>query len=568
MKNGGHFEQKPALFVRLIDFFTFMLQAICFQRDNGCSLQKGQMIRVNLFLLHVCQILHDIFQLADISRPVVRLHGVQSFARQGKRRASQIYTITTDKCVYQPRNIFRPFSQRRQMNRQNIEPVIQVGPKPSLFDHLLQILICGGDDPDVDRDYLVAPYAHDLPLLQHPQQPILDRSACVPDFIEKNRPFVRQFKPADVSALSRPGKSSLLVAEELAFQKRFGNRGKVYADERLPFSRGGIVNGLCQQFLARSRFAEQQHGGIASGNFFGDLDDLLKGLAFAVNFVKAVLGDQAFAVQAQPVVVLHLFDLRCLPKQQQTPQIASFHDDVHFSEKVSPACPVHEHFFIFVAVANRLHKVFRQTNGRFLPLDTRSVQMKRIDGFLIDKPDDFLLVQSDDCVFNPVDNTLQIHLQQAGMKNFIVQLLRDVNERLHGAGCYLLEIPVVKMGVNLQPRRQVDDPKADVDDLANRRRNMLGLARRYGDVNVQRIIRSGVIRIQLKVHPRCDQKPHRFVHRLGRIADEQYLHTSWYLQHFPQVVIGQHPLCHDRPGVLRQIRLHLFVDAFRGEYNQ
>ncbi len=72
--------------------------------------------------------------------------------------------------VGQKGNITRPVSQGRQWKGDHIEPVVEVLPEFPFLDHVGQILVGGGDDPDIHVDEPIPTHAADLPLLQDPKQ--------------------------------------------------------------------------------------------------------------------------------------------------------------------------------------------------------------------------------------------------------------------------------------------------------------------------------------------------------------------------------------------------------------
>ena len=47
--------------------------------------------------------------------------------------------------VDQQTDIFRPFTQGRQFNRENAEPIEEVGAEFTVLDHLNKITMCGAD---------------------------------------------------------------------------------------------------------------------------------------------------------------------------------------------------------------------------------------------------------------------------------------------------------------------------------------------------------------------------------------------------------------------------------------
>ncbi len=71
---------------------------------------------------------------------------------------------------HQVRNVLRPFAQRRNEYREDIEPVIEVAAELAVGDHLLQVAVGGGDQTHVDGKQLVAANPLKLVLLEHAQQ--------------------------------------------------------------------------------------------------------------------------------------------------------------------------------------------------------------------------------------------------------------------------------------------------------------------------------------------------------------------------------------------------------------
>ncbi len=68
------------------------------------------------------------------------------------------------------RDVLGAFAQGRGLQAKNIQPVVQVLSETPAPDRVAQILMGGGDDPDVDGDGLGAAETKYLALLQHAQQ--------------------------------------------------------------------------------------------------------------------------------------------------------------------------------------------------------------------------------------------------------------------------------------------------------------------------------------------------------------------------------------------------------------
>ena len=93
------------------------------------------------------------------------------------------------------------------------------------------------------------------------------------------RALIGRLELADL-AVRGPGKGPSLVAEQFAFQQRFGQCRAVQTDKRTLLARTGEVHGPRDQFLAHAAFAADQHRGpTGSGprNFLLDLSHQMAG---------------------------------------------------------------------------------------------------------------------------------------------------------------------------------------------------------------------------------------------------------------------------------------------------
>jgi len=94
-------------------------------------------------------------------------------------------------------DIFGPIAQPWQLNRKNVESIVEVGAKVALLNHLGQV--------SVGRGHQAKIYAHSsgvsqplkFLLLEKSQQFRLQLQANVIHFVKKECPFVRQFKATD-----------------------------------------------------------------------------------------------------------------------------------------------------------------------------------------------------------------------------------------------------------------------------------------------------------------------------------------------------------------------------------
>ena len=155
--------------------------------------------------------------------------------------------------LHEHRNVVAPIAQRRQLDRDDVKPVVQVLAERAFRDHLCQLGVGRGDDANIHLDRLVVTDAFELALLKRPQQLHLQRRAHRPHFVEEERAFVRLLE----SALARAdgaGERAAHVTEQLGFEQRFGNRAAVERDEAMGAARAVVMNGARHHFLCRSRF--------------------------------------------------------------------------------------------------------------------------------------------------------------------------------------------------------------------------------------------------------------------------------------------------------------------------
>src|SRR5207244_10341740 len=142
------------------------------------------------------------------------------------------------------------FTQRRDLNAHDVQAIKQIFAKLLRRDRLLQRFVGRGDNADIRLDRLVAANALERSGLQHAQNLRLRRQRHVADFVEKNRAFVALLELADALG-GGASERSLFVAEQLAFQQIFRNRGAVDRQERLGAAPAVMVNRARDQLLAR-----------------------------------------------------------------------------------------------------------------------------------------------------------------------------------------------------------------------------------------------------------------------------------------------------------------------------
>ena len=174
--------------------------------------------------------LDDVLQLADVARPGVADQGLHDRGRDGLDPPAHPPGELLGEVADQPRDVVRPLPQRRQHEREDVQPVVEVLAEAAVGDHPRQVAVRGRHQPHVHLDRLRAAEALELLLLQHAEQLGLQLQRDVADLVEEQRPLVGQLEAADLLA-DGAGEGALLVAEQLALQQPRGDGRAVELDE-------------------------------------------------------------------------------------------------------------------------------------------------------------------------------------------------------------------------------------------------------------------------------------------------------------------------------------------------
>jgi hypothetical protein len=129
------------------------------------------------------------------------------------------------------RHVLAAVPQRRQLDREDVQPVVEILAQLARAHRVPRVLVGRGDDADVHRLFLASAEPAEAPLLEHAQQLDLRGRLHLGDLVEEQRAAVRELEDAR-AAIVRAGERPLLVAEDLALEQRLGNRGAVDRDER------------------------------------------------------------------------------------------------------------------------------------------------------------------------------------------------------------------------------------------------------------------------------------------------------------------------------------------------
>ena len=198
-------------------------------------------------------------ELADVARP----GAAPEHAHHGRADLGRaVRAFELQDAPHQRRQV-GAFAQRRQAQRQAVQAVIEVFAELLLLDHFAQVAVGGNDQRDVDRDSPLAVERRDAALLQHLQQPGLQRQRHVADFVEEQRAAVGLHDAALRALAARAGEGAVFAAEEFGLDLRLVDRSAVHHHEGLLGAAGILVKGARQQLLAGAGFTENQQRNVA-----------------------------------------------------------------------------------------------------------------------------------------------------------------------------------------------------------------------------------------------------------------------------------------------------------------
>ena len=127
----------------------------------------------------------DVFQLPDVSRErMVPEHGHSTWSHPPDLLPDLLGALF-QKVAHQERQVALPFPKGRNMDRNDIQPVVQVFPEGAFAHHLLEVPVGGGDEANIDGDRFRVANRGDHHLLEDAQQLGLNGRADVGHLVQE-----------------------------------------------------------------------------------------------------------------------------------------------------------------------------------------------------------------------------------------------------------------------------------------------------------------------------------------------------------------------------------------------
>ncbi len=165
--------------------------------------------------------LNGILKLADVARPRVRENQIARLSAETRLELAHGTAQLTHEVIREEQHIVASFAQRRQMNTEHREPVVEIFTELRVGHRPLEIAIGGGDEANVGLQRRGAAHALIPPFLQHAQELGLRGRGQLTDLIEKQRTARRELEAAALELVG-PGEGSTLVARTRTARTRSG----------------------------------------------------------------------------------------------------------------------------------------------------------------------------------------------------------------------------------------------------------------------------------------------------------------------------------------------------------
>src|SRR5688572_30226359 len=164
------------------------------------------------------------------------------------------FVVLGNEVLGQWQDVFTPIAQRRQLDRNNCQTVVEIFAKRTLFHRVLQFDVSRGHDSHIDSPRSCITEWCELSLLNNSQQPHLGLRRNVTNLIEENRTAVGNFKQTLFSRYGS-GERAARMTEKFRLQQLRRNIGTIDGNERLAYAWAGFVNSFSNKFFSGAALA-------------------------------------------------------------------------------------------------------------------------------------------------------------------------------------------------------------------------------------------------------------------------------------------------------------------------
>src|SRR5690606_4037117 len=287
---GGSTSDRAAVIAkRVADQLAFQLLAgfaKCGTRPGtiGSEFQIGG---GDAFAAHDHTAANAVLELTDITRPFVladRAHGVRSKCQVC---FPTLLAEALEEGLRQDQDVVLALTQGREDDLDHRQAIKQILTERAIGHTFLQIGIGGGENADVDGNFLTPANALDPLVLQEAKQLHLKQERNLANFIKEKGTSLSTFDTTLALGMSA-GEGAFLMPEEFTLDQRLRDRGAINGDEGPVPAGAAFVNRTRGHLLARPALSQDQYRGLGCGDLPDILKDRLHPLAGAEHAVEAV----------------------------------------------------------------------------------------------------------------------------------------------------------------------------------------------------------------------------------------------------------------------------------------
>ena len=165
------------------------------------------------------------------------------------------------KMVRQQRDVFRTFGQRRDLQVDHVQAVVEIFAELVAGHHFWQIAVGSGDNSHVNIDIAVAAQRAHFALLQHAQQLDLQRRGHVANFVQEQRAAFRRLEQPFTAAY-RTGECAAGMTKQFGFKQLLRERATVNRNKGVLAARAGVMNCLREDLFPGSALAVDEHADV------------------------------------------------------------------------------------------------------------------------------------------------------------------------------------------------------------------------------------------------------------------------------------------------------------------
>ncbi len=211
----------------------------------------------------------DVAQLADVAGPGQPHQLVHDAVGNAAQRPFVARRRLQEEMAEEHRDVLAPLAQRRQLEDDDAQPVVEVAPERLVGGRSEKIRFRRRDDAAAHRVEFVRAEPLEVALLQAAEQLDLQADGHRFDFVQEQGASGGMLHLADTPT-GGAGERAGLVAEHFALEQRLRDAAAIDRRKMAIAALAVVVQAAGDQLLARARLARDQHVGVGRGDVEND----------------------------------------------------------------------------------------------------------------------------------------------------------------------------------------------------------------------------------------------------------------------------------------------------------